>query len=69
MLKIWTRENSVVDGSRVELKLRREDDSITCFAMFHKNKSQFSSPFITMDETWIHNFTPKTKEPSKHGLK
>ena len=49
----------------VEQKQRREDISIECLAMFHRNKTEFLRRFITMDETWVHHFTPETKEQSK----
>ena len=46
----------------MEQKQRREDVSIECLAMFHSNKAEFLHRFIIMDETWVHYFTPKTKE-------
>ena len=49
----------------MEQKQRREDVSIECLAMFHSNKAEFLRRFITMDETWVHHFTPETKEQSK----
>ncbi|KYN36544.1 Histone-lysine N-methyltransferase SETMAR [Trachymyrmex septentrionalis] len=49
----------------IEQKQRREDVSIECLATF-RNKAEFLRRFITMDETWVHHFTPETKE---HGLK
>jgi len=33
--------------------------------MFRSNKAEFLRRFITMDETWVHHFTPETKEQSK----
>ena len=33
--------------------------------MFHSNKADFLHQLITMDEIWVHYFTPKTKEQSK----
>ena len=49
----------------IEQKQRREDVSIECLAMFRSNKAEFLRRFITMDETWVHHFTPETKEQSK----
>ncbi|KAK2578747.1 hypothetical protein KPH14_012273 [Odynerus spinipes] len=37
--------------------------------MFHSNKAEFLRRFITMDETWVHHFTPETKEQSKQWTK
>ena len=36
-----------------------------CLEMFQRNPDKFLRRFITMDETWIHYFTPETKEQSK----
>ena len=33
--------------------------------MFRSNKAEFLRRFITIDETWVHHFTPETKEQSK----
>ena len=32
---------------------------------FSKNKTDFVHQFITMDETWIHRYTPESKQQSK----
>ena len=49
----------------IKQKQRRKDFSIESLAMFHSNKADFSRRFITMDETWVHHFTPETKEQLK----
>jgi len=36
-----------------------------CLKMFQCNPDEFLRRFITVDETWIHYFTPETKEQSK----
>ena len=36
-----------------------------CLEMFQRNPDEFLCRFITVDETWIHYFTPETKEQSK----
>jgi hypothetical protein len=33
---------------------------------FIKNKTDFVRQFITMDEIWIHRYTPESKQQSKH---
>ncbi|KAK2579087.1 hypothetical protein KPH14_010936 [Odynerus spinipes] len=53
----------------MEQKQRRGDVSIECSAMLHSNKAEFLRRFITMDETWVHHFTPETKEQSKQWTK
>jgi histone-lysine N-methyltransferase SETMAR len=36
-----------------------------CLEHFNKNKTAFMHQFITMDETWIHHYTPESKQQSK----
>jgi len=36
-----------------------------CLEGFNKNKTNFVRRFITMDETWIHHYTPESKQQSK----
>jgi hypothetical protein len=35
-----------------------------CLERFNKNKTDFLRLFITMDETWIHHYTPESKQQS-----
>ena len=48
----------------VDQKQQRVDDSEQCLAMFTRNKSDFLRRYVTMDETWIHHFTPESKRSS-----
>ena len=32
--------------------------------MFQRNKKEFLGKYVTMDETWIHHFTPKSNRQS-----
>jgi len=34
-------------------------------SLFKRNPKEFLSRFVTVDETWIHWYTPETKEQSK----
>jgi hypothetical protein len=36
-----------------------------CLERFNKNKTDFVCRFIIMDETWIHHYTPESKQQSK----
>jgi histone-lysine N-methyltransferase SETMAR len=36
-----------------------------CLEHFNKNKTDFVHRFITMDETWIHHYTPESKLQAK----
>jgi len=40
-----------------------------CLERFNKNKTDFVHQFITMDETWIHHYTPESKQQSKQWTK
>jgi hypothetical protein len=46
-------------------KCSRMKISEQCLERFNKNNTDFMYRFITMDETWIHHYTPKSKEQSK----
>ncbi|XP_073527124.1 histone-lysine N-methyltransferase SETMAR-like [Phyllobates terribilis] len=47
-----------------EQKKKRVDISIANLEKFQADKENFLSRFLTMDETWIHHFDPKTKQQS-----
>lgn len=47
-----------------EEKQQRMEASQSCLAMFTRNKAEFLRRYITMDETWIHHFTPETSRES-----
>lgn len=42
-------------------KQQRIDDSERCLELFKRNKKDFLRRYVTMDETWIHHFTPESK--------
>ena len=48
----------------MEQKHQRVNDSESCLSLFARNKQDFLRRCVTMDETWIHNFTPESKRQS-----
>ena len=46
-------------------KRNREIISEQCLTLFKSNPKEFMSRFVTVDEAWIHWYTPETKEQSK----
>ena len=42
----------------VDQKLQRVDNSERCLQLFQLNKLEFLRKYVTMDEPWIHHFTP-----------
>jgi len=46
-------------------KRNRETTSELCLSLFKRNPKEFLRRFVTVDETWIHWYTPETKEQSK----
>ncbi|KAL0901883.1 hypothetical protein ABMA27_007038 [Loxostege sticticalis] len=36
-----------------------------CLAMFNHSPSKFWRRYVTVDETWVHHYTPETKQQSK----
>jgi len=49
---------------KMEQKQQRVDDSQSCLSLFTRNKQDFLRRYVTMDETWIHHFTPESKRQS-----
>jgi histone-lysine N-methyltransferase SETMAR len=43
-------------------KRTRKDISMQCLEMFNRNPQDFLRRFVTVDETWIHHYTPETKQ-------
>ena len=39
-----------------------------CLDMFKRNPKDFLRRFVTVDETWIHHYTPEMKEQSKQWI-
>jgi len=46
-------------------KRTRMQNSEQCLEHFNKNETDFVRQFITTDETWIHHYTPESKQQSK----
>jgi len=46
-------------------KLTRMKISEQCLEHFNRNKTDFVRRFITMDEAWIHHYTPESKQQSE----
>ena len=56
----WVPHLLTVDQKRIRMKI-----SQACLDRFKRNKMDFKRRFITVDETWIHHFTPERKAQSK----
>ena len=41
-------------------KQQHIDDSKCCLQLFQYNKKDFLCKYVTVDETWIHHFTPES---------
>lgn len=48
-----------------EQKRRRVVDSEEVLAMIKRDRKDFYRRYVTVDETWVHHYTPETKEQSK----
>jgi len=58
----WVPHMLTADQKRTRMKIFEQ-----CLECFNKNKTNFVRRFITMDETWIHHYTPEFKQQSKVG--
>lgn len=52
----------------VDQKRNRVTTSEVGLAMIKRNPKEFLRRFVTGDETWIHHYTPETKEQSKQWI-
>jgi len=48
----------------VDQKRQRIDASEECLALLNRNKIEFYRRYVTMDETWLHHYTPESKRQS-----
>ena len=48
----------------VDQKQQCDDDSERCLEVFQRNKKDFFMRYVTMDETWIHHYTPESNRQS-----
>jgi len=48
----------------IDQKQQRVDDSERCLKLFQRNKPEFLRRYVTMDETWLHHYTPESKRQS-----
>lgn len=56
----WVPRLLTLDQKRVRMNICK-----ALLAQFRRNKSEFWRRLITVDETWIHHYTPETKTQSK----
>jgi transposase len=55
----WVPRMLTADQKRIRMQ---------CLERFNKNKTDFVHRFIPMDETWIHHYTPESKQQSKQWI-
>ena len=59
----WVPRFLTVDQKRARMNI-----SNALLAQFRHNKFEFLRRLITVDETWLHHYTPETKIQSNSGL-
>ena len=52
----------------INQKQQRVDDSERALALFQRNQTEFSCRFVTIDEIWIHYYTPEPNRQSAECL-
>ena len=63
LLARWVPRLLTPDNKRI-----RETISEQCLTLFKRNPKEFLRRFVTVDETWIHWYTPETKQQSKQWI-
>jgi hypothetical protein len=56
----WVLRFLTADQKRTRMKISEQ-----CLERFNKNETDIVRRFITMDETWMHHYTPESKQQSK----
>jgi DNA-binding Xre family transcriptional regulator len=56
----WVPRLLTAEQKRARMKISEQ-----CLDRFNKNKTDFVRRFVIMDETWIHHYTPESKQQSK----
>jgi histone-lysine N-methyltransferase SETMAR len=56
----WVPRLLTADQKHTRMKISEQ-----CLERLNKNKTDFMRRFITMDEIWIHHYTPESKHQSK----
>ena len=59
----WVPRLLTLDQKRNRVKCCKES-----LPLFQKNPKDFKRRFVTVDETWIHYYTPETKQQSKQWV-
>lgn len=59
----WVPRLLTLDQKRIRMNISK-----ALLTRFKQNEPDFLQRFITVDETWIHHYTPETKEQSKQWI-
>ena len=59
----WVPRSLTIDQKRI-----RVNNSEQNLAYFNRNPREFLRRFVTMDETWIHYYTPDSREASREWV-
>jgi histone-lysine N-methyltransferase SETMAR len=59
----WVPHLLTADQKLIRMKMSEQ-----CLECFNKNKTDFVHRFITVDETWIHHYTPESNQQSKQWI-
>ena len=59
----WVPRLLTVDQKRNRVSCSKDN-----LQLFQRNPQDFRCRFVTVDETWIHHYTPETKEKSKQWV-
>ncbi|XP_025269033.1 protein GVQW3-like [Camponotus floridanus] len=56
----WVPRLLTVENKHVRMTISKQ-----CLDLFKRNPREFFRRYVTVDETWIHHYTPETKQQSK----
>ena len=59
----WVSRLITIDQKRIRMTTSEQN-----LAYFNRNPKEFLRRFVTIDETWIHHYTPESREWSKQWV-
>ena len=59
----WVPRLLTIDQKRIHVTTSERNSTY-----FNRNPKEFLRRFVTMDETWIHHYTPESREGSKQWV-
>ena len=68
LIQTVCQQNSLPRLLALDQKQCRVTTYEQCIDMYQRDPNEFLRSYVTVDEPWIHHYTPKTNPQSKMGI-